>query len=236
MRPELVLAEDLTRFTRLAGERIAKEIEKAVAERGHSSVAFSGGETPKPVYGFLARPEMAERVAWPAVEVYFSDERCVPPGDPASNYRMVRESLLRDGTVRPARVHRIEGDGPDRERAAADYGERLPARLDLLLLGMGTDGHIASLFPGSRALNETDRRAVPIVGGEPPIWRITITPPVIAKARSVLVLVAGGGKAEMVARAIEGPYDPMSVPAQLVRGRTWILDRAAASVLREKWR
>jgi 6-phosphogluconolactonase len=165
------------------------------------------------------------------VEVYFGDERAVPPTDPASNYRMAREALLDRVGLPPERVHRMEADDLDLEAAAARYAALLPDPLDVLVLGMGQDGHTASLFPVSPALRESARKVVPARAPVPPIERLTITPPVIAAARRVAVIVAGAVKAPVVARVLRGPWRPEELPAQLARHGTWLLDRAAASAL-----
>jgi 6-phosphogluconolactonase len=128
----------------------------------------------------------------------------------------------------------MEAERPDREAAALAYARLLPPRIDVLLLGMGPDGHTASLFPGSAALHERERLVVPVVGAKPPAERLTITPPVIEAARKVAVLAAGEDKAAMVARAVEGPLEPEAVPAQLARRGVWFLDRAAAARLTER--
>ncbi|MCK4547305.1 MAG: 6-phosphogluconolactonase [Candidatus Eisenbacteria sp.] len=234
MQPELVLTEGAGGFALVAAGRIAAEMNRIVNGRGICTVAVSGGDTPRPVYEKLASEEFSLQIPWNKTHLLFSDERCVPPEDSASNYRMVYETLLGNGRLSPAGIERIRGEEENRQEAAREYENRLPAELDLLLLGMGVDGHTASLFPGSPALDETTRRVLPVEGPISPRFRITITRPVIETARSIIVLVAGEAKAEMVARAIEGPYDPRKIPAQLALGGTWILDRAAAGRLTAK--
>jgi 6-phosphogluconolactonase len=151
---------------------------------------------------------------------------------------MARRILLEHVPLGEDQVHRMQADRPDLAAAAAEYDRLLPPRLDILMLGMGPDGHTASLFPGSAALSETVHRVVTVPPPPPPIapnvGRMTITPAVIEAARSVLVLVTGSGKSGMVARILEGPPDPAGLPAQLARHGTWILDRAAASQLHRR--
>jgi 6-phosphogluconolactonase len=159
------------------------------------------------------------------------NERAVPPTDPASNYRMAREALIGRVGLTEERVHRMEADDPDLEAAAARYAARLPERLDVLVLGMGPDGHTASLFPRSPALHETARKVVPAQSPVPPVHRLTITPGVIASARRVAVITAGAAKAPLLAQVLRGPWRPEEFPAQLAREGTWIIDRAAASGL-----
>jgi 6-phosphogluconolactonase len=208
---------------------LADGIRRAAAARGVCRVALAGGETPRPIYAALAAS--ARAIAWDRVEIFFSDERAVPPDDPHSNYRMVRETLLAQVGIPQARVHRMEGERADLVAAARAYEAQLPPRLDVLLLGMGADGHTASLFPGDAALTERERRVVPVVARAAPRQRLTITPPVVALARRVAVLAVGNEKAEAAARALEGPFIPLEVPVQLALAGTWFLDHAAAGLL-----
>lgn len=197
-----------------AADWIRRRIEEAVDARGACHVALAGGSTPRPVYERLG----AGPLPWDRLDWWFGDERAVPPDHSESNYRMVLD------TLRPkdlARVHRMPADAPDLEAAADDYGRRLPPQLDLLVLGMGPDGHTASLFPGSPALDIRHRRVVPVIGPKPPPRRLTITPPVIEAARAIVVLAGGADKSAMVARALEGPLDVKAVPAQLARRGAW---------------
>lgn len=194
---------------------------------GH--IALSGGSSPRPAYERAAvlRPD------WAGVELWWVDERCVPPADGRSNYRLIREALL-DGLARPpAAVHRVRGELPP-EEAAAEYHAVLDGVvLSLAVMGIGPDGHTASLFPNAPALDETERRAVAAEAGlEPFVPRVTTTRPLLAAARTMLYLVTGEGKAEAVERAFAGEPSP-ATPASLVRGQRTvaILDRAAASRL-----
>ena len=228
MPSEPIVAADLDELARRAAAWMAEEVRQAVARRRRCALALSGGSTPRPAYERLATEPA---VPWSAVEIYFGDERAVPPTDPASNYRMAREALLDRVGLPPGRVHRMEADDPDRDAAAARYAALLPDRLDVLVLGMGPDGHTASLFPRSPALRETEKRVVPATSPVPPVHRLTITPPVIAAARRVAVITAGGAKAPVVAEVLRGPRRPEDLPAQLAREGTWIIDRAAAAAL-----
>jgi 6-phosphogluconolactonase len=217
-------------FGSLAAQRLAAEIRRVLQSGERCSLALSGGSTPRPVYRGLAA-ELPDPSLWSRVDVYFADERCVPPGDPASNYRMAKESLLDLVPVAPARVHRMEGERPDHHEAARAYEANLPDRLDLLVLGLGADGHIASLFPEAPSLAESARRILPVTAPKPPRDRLTITPPVVRAARLTIGLVSGAGKADALTRVIDGPYDPDRTPGQLARGGLWIVDTAAAARL-----
>jgi 6-phosphogluconolactonase len=238
---------DAEAVARAAAAEVTAIASAAVRERGRFTVALAGGTTPRRLYELLADPDQPWRgqVAWDRVHVFFGDERHVPPGHPESNYRMAHEALLRHVVV--ARVHRIPGELPDAARAAAAYQAELevafgldaradpPPSLDLVLLGLGADGHTASLFPGSGALEE--RRAwvaapfVERLGAS----RITLTLPVLVRAGRVVFVVAGAGKAGAVEKTFACPPGSTATPAARVRpaaGRlTWIVDRAAASLL-----
>jgi len=215
----------------VAARHIANVIEQAVADRGRASVMLAGGSTPRAAYRQLA---LIQGLPWEKVEIYFGDERAVPPGDSQSNYRMARESLLDAVPIPPAQVHRMPAERPDREAAADEYARRLPERLDLVILGLGEDGHTASLFPGSSVLKERVRMVLAVVGSKAPVHRLTVTPPVISAAREKIILVTGAGKAGAVAQALEGPDQPIQCPAQLARDGIWIMDSAAASGLRHE--
>lgn len=229
------MARDLTqvvvtpgeRWVEEAASRIAGGLEASVAARGWASLALAGGETPRPVYQRLA----AMTLPWRKIDVFFGDERAVPPDHPESNYRMAVETLLDPAGVPAERRHRMPADADDRVQAAEDYGDSLPERLDLLLLGVGGDGHTASLFPGSRATRESWYRVVPAESPVAPTLRLTITPPVIAVARARLVMVRGRDKSAAVARALEGDDDAVRCPAQFARAGVWLLDPDAAEGL-----
>lgn len=218
MDVELVVCDD----AEAAARAVAKEL-VAVAERG-GHVALAGGSTPRRTYEVagVLRPD------WQTTELWWSDERCVTPGDPRSNYRLVREALLDRLSRLPRVVHRIRGELGG-EAAAAAYDEELRGvKLDLALLGIGSDGHTASLFPNAPALEERERLAVAVEGAD--VERVTLTPPALRAAGMVVFLAVGSEKAEAVEAAFAGPAGP-AVPASLIRGeRTLaVLDRAAAA-------
>jgi 6-phosphogluconolactonase len=245
--PEIVVCTDPPAVIEHALQRFLDAAGAAITERGRFAIALAGGATPCPLYQLLAVFPARSMVGWASVEVFWSDERCVPPDDERSNYRQAREQLLEHVPVVTERVHRMRGEDPDPERAAAEY-ERImrwalgrstnrPPRLDLVLLGLGPEGHTASLLPGSRAIAEEERlvAAVRHAGDPAPrVDRLTLTPPAINAAREVLFLVTGAGKAAALRATLEGPRDPERWPAQTIaaEGRvTWIVDRAAASGL-----
>ena len=219
---ELVIVDDAEAAAEAAAQRIAE----AVDAGGH--IGLSGGSGPRPTYERVAvlRPD------WSRVHLWWIDERCVPPDDGDSNYRAIRESLL-DGLARGPEVHRVRGELAP-EEAADEYDAALAGvTLDLAVMGIGPDGHTASLFPDASTLDETERRAVAAEAGfQPFVPRVTMTRPVLAAARTMVYLVTGEGKAEAVERAFAQPPSP-ATPSSLVRGRqtTAILDRTAASRL-----
>ena len=234
MSPGLVVVPDARALARRAAERILELVRAAVAERGRCSVALAGGSTPRATYEVLGGSALAPALPWAAVDWYFGDERAVPPDHAESNYRAAVETLFASRPEALARVHRMPGDAADLEAAAHAYANELPERLDLMLLGIGEDGHTASLFPGSPALAERAAKVAVVTGPKPPNPRLTVTPPVIESARQLLVLASGAGKADAVASALEGPPDIVAVPAQLARAGTWVVDREAATLLRQR--
>jgi 6-phosphogluconolactonase len=221
----------------------------AIQARGEFVVALSGGLTPRRAYERLAAEPLASRVMWSRVQVVWGDERCVPPGQVESNYRMARETLLDRVPVPAANVHRIRGED-DPAAAAALYEATMRAllktpagppraapgaRIDLVLLGLGEDGHTASLFPGSAATHEQTRWVMAQYAAAASAWRVTLTPAVINAAAEVLFLVSGGTKAGVVRQVLEGPHRPQELPAQAIvpsNGRVrWCVDAAAAAEL-----
>lgn len=228
-----VVVEDWNAFPRRAAEWLVETVEDVLAAGRYCAIALSGGRTPGPVYTALGTEDLSTRIDWSRVHVYFADERGVPPDDPESNYRLVSETLLTHVAVPEAQIHRMKGESGDLDGAAAAYARELPVALDVLVLGIGADGHTASLFPGSPAVLEDRRRVLVVESPKPPRQRITITPPVIAAARHVVVLATGREKAPAVARALDGDATPSEVPAVLARPPhgVWFLDSAAAGQL-----
>jgi len=226
-----LVVPDERALARRAAEWLLERMRAAVAARGGCSVALAGGGTPRGTYEVLATSALAAAVPWGAIDWFFGDERAVPFDHPESNYRLAAKTLFAGRPEALARAWRMPADAADAEVAAQTYGQLLPEPLDVVILGMGEDGHTASLFPGSPALDVRDARVVPVTGPKPPLRRMTVTPPVIEGARDVLVLVAGLGKAATLARALEGPHDVRAVPIQIARERTFIVDEGAASAL-----
>jgi 6-phosphogluconolactonase len=226
MGPEIIVVADPTELAEAAAEWIMKRVRATLADQGHCSLMLTGGSTPGRVYERLAAEPAFPRAR---VTYYLGDERCVPPTDPESNYRLALETLFPDGPPAGTVIHRMRGEDPEADKAAADYAALVPDIVDVLLLGVGPDGHVASLFPGSNALHEGRHKALAVIGPKPPPRRLTVTPPVIRSARHVLVMATGAAKAPVLARALREPVDPAALPVQLALGGTWILDREAAA-------
>ena len=233
-----------------AAERFAGAAGEALARAGRFTVALAGGATPMLLYTLLATEPHRRHLPWRETHVFWGDERCVPPDHPESNYRMAHEALLRHLPIPSEQIHRMRGEDPDPERAAAEYAERLRTafpgqagalpRLDLVLLGMGADGHTASLFPHTKAVREQQRWVMRNYVPKFQADRLTLTAPVINWGSTILFLVAGDDKAPALQEVLEGPADPERLPAQLIRptaGRlVWLVDRAAAGRLAGKGR
>jgi 6-phosphogluconolactonase len=236
--------EDLSRaaavrFTELARERV---------QQGKVfSAALSGGSTPRTFLETLANPEFSQRIQWGSVHLFQVDERCVPPNHLQSNYRMIHGSLLRPVPSAADNFHRMKAELADRDAASAQYEseireilslaeDHLPS-FDLIFLGLGSDGHTASLFPGSAALGEGSKWVCPNYVEKLQMYRLTLTYPVLNAAREIIFLVAGSGKAEILRRVLEGQRDPEKLPAQGIQPAEgsviWYLDREAAHLLRK---
>ena len=244
---EILVGSDPSKATVLAAEKV---VEILTASSGTRSIALAGGSTPRALYALLASSPWRERADWRDMDWFWGDERTVPPDHPDSNYRMAREALLDPLGIDPAQVHRMPAEASDLTRAAADYETLIRRRVrpdshgipafDLVLLGIGSDGHTASLFPGSAGLTERSRL---IVAHEVPsqrAWRMTMTYPLLRAARNVLFFVTGAAKADVLARIHSPNADPFELPAAGLRtasGRvTWVLDADAARLVQETLR
>lgn len=227
-----------------AAEFIRDLAKKAVAARGMFTIALSGGSTPKKLYALMASDEYREQFPWEKIEFFWGDERYVPSTDASSNFHMTQEAMLSKAPVSPERIHRVRTELPP-EEAAGQYedevrrivrlGENRCPAFDLVLLGLGTNGHTASLFPFQRALHEHERLVVSEYIDEVKMTRTTFTVPLINSAREILFISLGADKASVLKDVITGPYVPDKLPAQFIRpeqGRlTWLIDRDAASGL-----
>lgn len=230
-----------------AAEKVIETANQAVKDRGVFSLALSGGSTPQALYKILASEPHSERIDWSHTHIFWGDERCVPPDHPQSNYLKTKQILLDQVPVLPENTHRIPTENPP-EQAAEMYEEtllkyfsglaseedRTNARFDLVLLGMGDDGHTASLFPGGGAIHEQRRWVAAQYVDKMAAWRVTLTPALLNRAKSILFLVSGAGKSYTLQRVIYGSHMPDRYPAQVIRppngNLEWLVDEAAAAL------
>ena len=243
--PDLRIFEDKESLAAAAAGAFVAAAAEAVASRGKFLVALSGGSTPQALFLLLAQSPYLTQIAWPATHVFWGDERLVPPNDPGSNYYQAHHLLLDKVPIPPANIHRLRGElsPPD---AVEDYEHQLEAmavggakwpRFDLALMGMGADGHTASLFPGSSAVTEDTRPVLSVMADYDgrPAQRVTLTPPVFNDARQVLFLVSGANKAQALAAVLDGPTNIVKWPAQSIQpvsqNPIWFVDQAAAKSL-----
>jgi 6-phosphogluconolactonase len=239
--------DDLDALSIAAADQFCCITRDAVAARGLCTIALAGGSTPRRLYELMATPAYRDRVRWDKLEFFWGDERIVPPENEDSNFRMANETLLKKIPVKEIGIHRIPAENGTPDDVARRYEEEIavsfgiagggpPPTLDLIVLGMGTDGHTASLFPHSPALRATERWVVPSRAPRPPYDRVTMTAPVINAARQVIFLVAGTDKSPTLAQVLDGPLDPDRLPSQLIAPSNgsllWLIDSAAASQLR----
>ena len=213
-------------LSQAAAKRVLQTGMAAIVDRDRFELVLAGGKTPRRCYEILAERLRDENDFWKDTHLWWSDERCVAPDDPESNYRLAKESLLDAVRIPPENVHRIPAEAPDPGAVAAEYAQAFPLYPDLLLMGMGVDGHTASLFRGSSAIEESEQRFVATTAPVAPTGRITITTPGIYSARSILVLVTGPAKAAAMQHVFsEG--DVRQTPAALLCDATWYVTQDA---------
>jgi 6-phosphogluconolactonase len=237
----LLAAPDAAQAANEAGQRMARFVRQAIADRGMAHLALSGGTTPRPAYERLAADKTID---WSKVHVYFVDERAVGPDQPRSNYRMVKEALLDRANVPSGQVYRMRGEEKDLEAVAKEYENTIRVKsrarpgqtpiFDLIVLGVGDDGHTASLFPGEPALDEQARLVVAVPAKGEREARLTITTPLIESAHAIVVMAIGKSKHAPLERVWEVAGDVKQTPARIIRGArgsiTWVIDRAAGGM------
>jgi 6-phosphogluconolactonase len=239
---------DVAAIAQQAAGIFLNAVQQAVRERGVFRVALSGGSTPKTLHALLVSDAFRKQIPWDKMQVFFGDERHVPPDHPDSNFRMASETLISKSPLKPEQVHRIKAELPDTEQAAKDYEQvmrtqfalkpgELP-RFDLMLLGMGNEGHTLSLFPGTTALRDNGRLVVRTWVGKLYTERITCTAPVANNSAVVMFMITGADKASALKAVLEGPYEPEQLPAQLIKpvnGKSiFLIDAAAGAMLSQK--
>jgi len=234
---------DFESLSRSAAELFVELAAASVKARGKFSVALAGGNTPRRTYELLSQNPFRDQVAWNRAHIFWGDERCVPVDDPRSNARMAQQAFLEHVPVPSAGVHPIECAEMPREAAhryeslLRDFFAGGPTRLDIVFLGLGENGHTASLFPFTPALGEQERWISQVYAAEQNIYRVTMTAPIINHARAVVFIVSSASKARVLKEVLEGPRDPMRLPAQLIRPELqggelfWLVDKSAASLL-----
>lgn len=236
---QLVAVPDLAAVTHEAATRIARSLREAIAHHGSATFALSGGETPRPTYEQLAREA---GIDWSKVDVFWIDERAVPPSSDRSNYRWGKSTLLDHAPILPARVHRMLGEATNLEAAARDYEKLLRSSLrgggfDVAVMGIGDDGHTASLFPGEVGVDIVDRLviSVPAAPAQKREARLTVTVPVIEACDAIFMLVVGEGKHQALERTWSASGSTKETPARVMRGvrgsLTWIIDKAAGGMV-----
>jgi len=239
---DILISADAAELAREAARRFAELAEAFTNDAGRFTVALSGGSTPKAMFQILGEKPFADSLPWSSIYFFWGDERCVPPDHAESNYRMANEILLSKVPVPRENIFRIPAEGEDHELAASIYSETLQTffaegrpGFDLVFLGMGPDGHTASLFPGTTALHAGDRVAAANYVEKFQSWRITLTADSINGARNIIFLVAGADKAPALKEVIEGPRNPELYPSQLIVPShgllLWMVDEAAAKLL-----
>lgn len=239
---EVRVFDDTAALIAATADEIVRMARMAVDARGRFVWALAGGSTPRDVYHLLASDPCRERMPWNAIHCFWGDERHVPPDDADSNFRMAREAMLDAVPVPAGNIHRVMAEEPDAQRAAQEYESTLRSFFalasgawpvfDLIQLGLGKEGHTASLFPGGAAIHERERLVVAPWVEAQNTFRVTFTPPVLNHARRTLFLVSGEEKAEALHAVLEGAREPDVYPAQIVEGnRLWMVDRAAARLL-----
>lgn len=239
---DVLVFSDTSALAHEAAERTVTLCSEAIADHGRFSVALSGGSTPRTLFELLAREPYASRIEWEHVHIFWGDERCVPPDHVDSNYRMARETLLDHVPLPSENVRRIKAER-DPAQAAEEYehvvrmffAASAAPRFDLVLLGMGDDGHTASLFPSTQALQVTSHWVAANYVPKLDAWRVTLTAPAINAGVHVMFLVTGASKAEALYSVLHGPHQPEEYPSQLIAPREgtllWLVDQAAAARL-----
>lgn len=229
-RGEVIVFKDIELLAHYAAEQFVRLAKLSIAQNGRFSVALSGGSTPKIMYGLLAG-DLGREVDWSKVFLFWGDERFVPLDHPDSTYRMVKEILIDKVAIPKANIFAV----PTRlsiEEACKQYASMLPEQFDLILLGMGADGHTASLFPYSPALSSQDAVAIELNSPKPPAQRLTFTFNTINNAKNIIVLVSGADKAQTLASVLKGDLDVQKYPIQGVKSTMWLVDSAAGVLIK----
>ncbi len=240
--PKVQIFPDVEFLALAAADHFISAAASAIQAKGSFTVALSGGSTPMSLYRLLASEPFSEQVNWTRVHLFWGDERCVPPDHPDSNFYRAQTALINHVPIPEENIHRIQAENPPRQAAELyeqslrdffDSAETSPKAFDLLLLGMGDDGHTASIFPGTSAVREKESWVTALYVDRVGAWRITLTPVILNRSNQALFLVAGGGKNWTLQKVLYGTYQPDRYPAQLIKPSgeepQWFVDEAAAS-------
>jgi 6-phosphogluconolactonase len=240
----IAIYPDSDTLSHAAARYVVRVASEAITTHGHFTLALAGGSTPKKLYALLASEPYRDQIDWAHTEIFWSDERCVPPDSEDSNYHLAHETLLSKVPLAANQIHRMPADAENHDEASLAYTQEIQRvfgtngipSFDLLQLGMGPEAHTASLFPHQASLHEQTRLIIPVTVPKPPPPRLTFTPPLLNAASHILFLVTGLDKAAALQEVLEGEYNPDEYPSQIIRPTkgevTWMLDPAAASKLR----
>jgi 6-phosphogluconolactonase len=238
MNAQIKVVPDVPHVASTAADQILLAAQRCITQQDRFSLALAGGHTPEALYTLLSQSPYRQQIDWTKVEVFFGDERCVRPDSPESNFGMAHRALLSKVPIPGDNLYRMRGEIAP-EEAAKEYGLMLKEKfgdrgLDIVLLGMGDDGHTASLFPHTEALKERDHRCVANFVPKLKTWRLTLSAPFINRSEQVMVLVAGEEKAARAKEVLEGPREPERLPIQLIEPASgqllWIMDAGAAGM------
>ena len=242
---EVRILQDAAAIAKRAAEEFIKSAKTATKAKSTFSVSLAGGSTPKSLYALLVSDALRGQLPWDKMQLFFGDERHVEPTHPDSNFRMATEAMISKAPLKPGQVHRIKAENPDTEQAAREYEQQLRSHFhladgqappfDLVLLGMGNEGHTLSLFPGTKALRDNGRLVMRNWIGKLYAERVTLMAPAVNNAAQVIFMVAGADKAPALKGVLEGPYEPEQLPAQLIDPKhgklLWLVDAAAGGML-----
>lgn len=228
-KPQIFISANEENWSELVVDVVGRSVRETISTQGICNLMLTGGNTAPRLYAHWAK---TSSLPMDHMHFFFGDERCVDPDHADSNYALVMKTLLPNGVPSGCTIERMRTENIDREVAALAYEKTLPEEIDILLLSMGTDGHVASLFPNSTALRSGQRRVVNVAGPKSSHERLTITPNVIASAKKVFLLVTGAEKGKVLSNALKSPKDFMSLPVCLTMNGTWLLDSEAGSQLR----
>ncbi|BCL80413.1 6-phosphogluconolactonase [Ktedonobacteria bacterium brp13] len=244
----VTIFSDIDKLSRSAADYIVRVAHESVADHGVFTIALSGGSTPKKLYGILANEPYRSQLDWNKIEIFWCDERCVPPDDAESNYHLADEFLFSKLSIPASHIHRAPADAEDRDAASLAYTQEMRRvfhtdgipRFDLIQLGMGPEAHTASLFPHQASLHERERLVMPVSVPKPPPARLTFTLPLLNAAQHILFLLTGSEKDAALAEVLEGAENGEEYPAQNIRpsqGKvTWMIDTGAAKLLKKTYK